>query len=101
MVSQERYCLLSSTKHVVLATGQGTTELLGPALEGVDAQCCCQAAWDPGQRQALSSATSQAARNNPFLVSWLSTVRRKLRVLRLPLKQPESWFYRQGGGLGR
>lgn len=92
MVPQEREELLSSTKHKVPATVQGTTELSGPALDDVDAQCCCQAAWDPGWRQALG---------RPFLVSWGCTVRRNLRVLHPFLKQPDSWFYRQAGGLSR
>lgn len=70
MAPKEHKQLLSSTKCKVPASVQGITELFGRALSDVDAQCCCQAAWNPGQRQALGSIISQATRNNPFLVSW-------------------------------
>lgn len=64
MVPQQCEKLLSSTKHRVPATMQGS----GTALEDTGAQCCCQAAWDPGWKQVLGSATPQAMRSNPLLL---------------------------------
>lgn len=71
---------------------------MGTALEDTGARFCCQADWDPGWKQVLGSATPQAVRNNSICCLGVAQLG-ETSVFRPLLKQPDSWLYRQKGGL--